>query len=536
MYERLGPGIAAASLAVAACSAPPPMTPAVPEPPPKVAPMPTVDLPPQHFATAPPDAVPSTVVRPTKEQVLAAAPDLDGLLKQAPGKLGVVGLSAAVVLGRERIWTRGYGTRDRDGGDPIDVDTVFRIGSLTKLFTGLAILKLRDAGKLGLDDPVAMHLPEIAQVRYPTTDSPRITIRHLVTHTSGLPRLGKLDYFSPKGGVTEAELLEGLKDLPLEAPPGQAEAYSNLGMSLAGLVVSRVSQQPYRDYVTDQLLEPLGMSSSVWDQDAVPTDRLATGYRSEDDTYRAGHHWRMGASEACGGMYSSTADMARFVGSQLDAWPARNDPPSGPVRRSSIRESHLLAGPGPAGARTFGINWGSISHPKLGFAATHAGGTLQYGATVWLLPDLGLGLVLLANGGGEAGEVAEQLSGVGGRMLDIILKQLPVQELTLSPALETAATQVRALLTAPETEAIEQLYNEAFLKQFPPKRIAKLLTESAATLGACTGHTPLQQTDAKTAVVRLECERGTAEVILVLESPTATQLAGFAIRAIEPRE
>ncbi|RLB47760.1 MAG: hypothetical protein DRI90_26020 [Deltaproteobacteria bacterium] len=536
MIERLGPGIAAASLAVAACSASPPMTPAVPEPPPKIAPMPTVDLPPQRFATAPPGTTPSTVVRPTKEQVLAAAPDLDGLLKQALGKLGVVGLSAAVVLGRERIWAGSYGTRDRDGGEPIDVDTVFRIGSLTKLFTGLAILKLRDAGKLGLDDPVARHLPEIEQVRYPTTDSPRITIRHLVTHTSGLPRLGKLDYFSRKEAVTEPELLAGLKDLSLEAPPGEAEAYSNLGMSLAGLVVSRVSRQPYRDYVTEQLLEPLGMGASVWDQEAVPPDRLASGYRSENDSYRAGHHWRMGASEACGGMYSSAADMARFVGSQLDAWPARSDPPSGPVRRSSIRESHLLAGPGPSGARSFGINWGSISHPKLGFAATHAGGTLQYGATVWLLPERGLGLVLLANGGGEAGEVAERLSGVGGRMLDLILKQVPVPELTLSPALAAAATKVRALLAAPETDAIEQLFNEAFLKQFPPKRITKLLTQSADALGACTGHTPLQQSDAKTGVVRLDCELGTAEVVLVLESPTAAQLAGFAIRAVEPHD
>jgi hypothetical protein len=244
----------------------------------------------------------------------------------------------------------------------------------------------------------------------------------------------------------------------------------------------------------------------------------------------------MGASEACGGLYSSAADMARFVSSQLDAWPARSAAEGGPVRRSSLRESHLLAGPGPAGTRHFGINWGSLTHPKLGFAATHAGGTLQYGATVWLLPERGLGVVVLANTGGEAGEVGEQLSAVGGRMLSIIVKQLPVPEIALSAPLEAAATQVRALLATPATEAIEQLYGEGFLQRFPVARIAKLLTESAAALGPCTGHTPLRQTDAKTAVVRLECERGTSEVTLILESPTAAKLAGFAIGAIEPRD
>ena len=534
MQARPALGVAALGLIVAACSPPPPMVPNLPEGPPKGRAMPTEELPPQQFATT--AAAPPAMARPTKNQVLAAAPELEQALKTAQDRLGVVGLSAAVVLGTEPIWTGSVGRRDHGAGGAIDADTVFRIGSLTKLFTGLAVLKLRDAGQLSLDDPVAQHLPEIAQVRYPTADSPRITIRHLVTHTSGLPRLGKLDYFSRQEAVTEAELLAGLKDLPLEAPPGEAQAYSNLGMSLAGVLIARVSGKPYRDYVTDELLTPLGMTSSVWDQQAVPEGRLATGYRREGDTYRAIRHWTMGASEACGGMYSSAADLARFLGSQLDAWPARNGPERGPVRRSSVRESHLLAGPGRAGTRNFGINWGSIVHPKLGFAATHAGGTLQYGATVWLLPERGLGVVVLANTGGEAGEVGERLSGVGGGLLDIILGHLPVVELELSAPLEAAASAVRALLAAPEAAAIEQLYGEAFLKQYPPERVAKLLTETATKLGPCAAHTPLQQTDAKTAVVRLECEQGTSEVVLILEAPTATKLAGFAIRNITPRD
>ncbi len=526
--------VLAIGLLVAACSSPQPLRPAAPAAPPPVASLPTRDLPPQRFAATEGTAQPPAD-RPTRDQVLAAADDLDAYVQQELVDHQLVGLSAVVVLGRERIWARGFGSRDREAGGTIDPDTVFRIGSLTKLFTGLAILRLRDEGKLSLDDPVAQYLPEIVQVRYPTTDSPRITIRHLVTHTSGLPRLGKLDYYSRDRGVTEAELLEGLKDLPLEAAPGERESYSNLGMSVAGVLVARVSGTSYRDYVTEQLLEPLGMAASVWDRDAVPKGRLATGYRRQGDDYRAERHWRMGVAEACGGMYSSASDLARFVGAQLSAWPARDEPDTEPVRRSSIRESHLLAGPGRSGQRNFGVNWGSIVHPKLGFAATHAGGTLQYGATVWLLPERGLGVVLLANSGGEAGEVAERLSGVGAGMLDIIVKHLPVPEIQLSAPLEGAASKVRALLTQPEIETIEQLFNQGFLKKFSPDRVKKLLEETAAALGSCTAHKPLRQTDAKTAVVRLLCERGTAQITLILESPTATKLAGFAIGSIEPR-
>src|SRR5262249_26831364 len=144
-------------------------------------------------------------------------------------------------------------------------------------------------------------------------DSAEITLRHLVTHSSGLPRVGPIRY-DDGHELSKGEILNALKNLRLEFSPGEKVVYSNLAMALAGLIVERVSGEPYRDFVTRHLLLPLGMTSTTFDVSKIPPERLSAGYVKEADGYHVGvPHWRLGAGEGMGGLYSSVNDMAKFM-------------------------------------------------------------------------------------------------------------------------------------------------------------------------------------------------------------------------------
>jgi len=277
-------------------------------------------LPPQRF-TAAADKPPAFSHAERKAEILAAREKLDALVSARFAKAKLPGLAVGLVLDRELIWSAGLGTRKIGEQQPVSAGTVFRIGSVTKLFTGLALLALRDEGLLRLDDPVARFLPEIARVVYPSADSPRIAIRHLVTHTSGLPRVGKLDYAERQTGMTEAQVLAGLDDLALSSAPGTKTEYSNLAMGLAGLVIERAAHAPVRALISRRILGPLGMAHTVWTAADVPAGALATGYREAGGSFSPAEPWRFGAVAAMGGLYSSLADLARFAGFELAAWP-----------------------------------------------------------------------------------------------------------------------------------------------------------------------------------------------------------------------
>lgn len=509
------------ALLATACT-PPPAPPATPPP-----------LPRMQFAkgSPPPKADPGR-----KARLLAAMPEVASFLARQREKIGYPGLAAGVVLHGELIWTAGHGLADLKRKTQVNADSVLRIGSLTKLFTGLALLKLRDQGKLALDQPVARYLPELGQVIYPTQDSPRITIRHLVTHTSGLPRVGKLDYFTRDQAVTEAELLASLKGLPLEFCPGTRTQYSNLAMGLAGLVVARAAGVPYRQFVTRQLLAPLSMSASVWQRDAVPAGKLATGYRRKEGKLMTSHHWRMGAAESAGGLYSTVRDMGRFISYQLAAWPPGDAPDKGPVRRATVRESHQVAGHGLPGTQLFGVNWAPLKHPTLGRVVTHTGGTFLYAATVWLLPKRGLGLVLLANSGGQDGQDVTKLAAVAAGALSLVLKHDPDPGLSLSPTLRQGIARVQAMLRQPSAELVQQRFSASFLKAVPAQRVLDLLRKTGQALGRCPTFTPLRVPRVAAAVVRLQCERGTAELTLYLGPGPARQITGFGLRGLSGKK
>ena len=139
------------------------------------------------YTAPPPQALPQFPDRDRKAKLSTAFADIDALFAEFAKSAHVPGAAWGIVIDGELAHSGSAGVRDVVSGAPVDADTVFRIASMTKSFTAMAILKLRDEGKLSLDDPAERYVPELKGLRYPTTDSPRITIRHLLSHSAGFP-------------------------------------------------------------------------------------------------------------------------------------------------------------------------------------------------------------------------------------------------------------------------------------------------------------------------------------------------------------
>jgi CubicO group peptidase (beta-lactamase class C family) len=236
--------------------------------------------------------VPGSTSPARRAKLAALAPRLDQLLRTNMQESGATGLVAGVVLDGELAYARALGVREvtlpaapgaTGAGAPpsaprssaVDADTVFRIASMTKSFTAMAIMKLRDDGRVSLDADASTYLPELRTLVGVPHDAP-VTVRMLLTHASGLPYD---DYWGGDSfGMTDPELTRFLQaGVRLSHAPGAVYAYSNLGYALLGRIVARVSGVSFRDYVSQNILRPLGMRSSVWDAAQVPPDRLATG-------------------------------------------------------------------------------------------------------------------------------------------------------------------------------------------------------------------------------------------------------------------
>ena len=451
-----------------------------------------------------------------------------------------------VVVDGALVHEGAVGTREA-GADAaaVDGDTVFRIASMTKSFTTLAILRLRDEGRLSLDDKVARYLPELAALPYPTLDSPELTIRLLLTHSAGLPE------DNPWGdrqlAVSDAAMRVSLRrGIPFSNAPGVAFEYSNYGFAILGQVVSRVSGERYRDYVDAHVLRPLGMTSTRWEAAAVPAARLAHGYRREGEAWIEERPLADGAFGAMGGLYSSVHDLARYVSFFLSAWPPRDDEDRGPVRRSSLREMQQAARPYRAlatrssveeplrlSAGGYGYGLGATQTCRFRSSVAHSGGLPGYGSQMRWLPEHGVGIVALANltyGAPSAavGEALEAMARTGA------LQPRVVQP---SPELESARDSVLRLLAAWDDAVYEGLAADNLSLDRPAAERARQLAQLRQAHGACRADGPVEAENALRGASWLACERGRVRLELTLaptEPPRVQHLELVSVLALSP--
>jgi len=187
-------------------------------------------------------------------------------------------------------------------------DTRFRLASLTKQFTAAGVLLLEQQGKLKVEDRVSKHLGETP----PAWNS--ITIRHLLTHTSGIPDLtGFPDFVDmARRPTTPEKLAAGLKDKPLDFPPGTDFRYSNSGYILLGYIIERLSRQSYAEFVSKNIFSPLDMKNSGYDSNAEVLPMRAQGYVERDTRLAIADYVDMTVPFSAGGLYSTTGDLLRW--------------------------------------------------------------------------------------------------------------------------------------------------------------------------------------------------------------------------------
>lgn len=240
---------------------------------------------------------------PSDAEIAAAA---DKLAAEALSQKGAVGLSVAVARNGKMILSQGYGVAEAEHDVKAKADSMFRMGSITKQFTAAAIMRLVEQGKLGLDDPVTKYLPNY------NTQRREITIRHLLTHTSGIKsytELKRVMVDEPEREFTHQEMLDMVQSEPLAFEPGSSFSYTNTGYYLLGMIIENLSGKGYCEYMQDEFFGPLGLTRTRCDSNSAIIKGRAQGYAIEGETLINDRGLATGTTFAAGGLLASAHDL-----------------------------------------------------------------------------------------------------------------------------------------------------------------------------------------------------------------------------------
>ncbi|HSF19420.1 MAG TPA: serine hydrolase domain-containing protein [Vicinamibacteria bacterium] len=373
---------------------------------------------------APTFAAPSSADDPdVKAQIGLFSAWLEGqiAIRQLPGV--VVG----VVSDQDLIWAKGFGHADVEAGRPMALDTRFRMASHSKLFTATAIMQLREQGKLRLDDPVSEYLPWFS-FRHAAPDDPPVTIEHLLTHSSGLPREAG-SHWSDLDFPTEGELKELMSDRQAPFSPEVRWKYSNLAYTIAGMVIEQVSGMSWADYLQKNIFDPLGMSASSVDRE---DPRLATGYgrRMPDGSREVFPFVDARGMAAATGLTSTVGDMAKFVSAQFRTGERGSDRI---LSTPSLREMHRVRMLESTWTRGQGIGF-SVQRIEDKLYIGHGGGYPGYTTNTLIQLDSKVGVIVLTNtGDSNPGQIAQQLMSTVGKAVAEATKAKP-ETVTWDPA------------------------------------------------------------------------------------------------------
>ena len=254
--------------------------------------------------------------------------DIDRIIEGRMQETGLVGVGAAIILDRKLVWSRGYGFADKQDAVPFTTDTVMNIGSISKPFTGVALMQAVEDGKLSLDEDINAYLP--FKVFNPSFPDARITLRHLATHTSGITDRWEVyqrtyhwggDAPEPLGEFLQGYLATGGKDYTkdnfLPFKPGTHREYSNIAAGLAGYIVERAVGEKLNTYTARRIFKPLGMDRSGWLLSEIAPGAHSTLYVGQEGFSIPIQLYGI-TTYPDGGVRTSVSDLSRFFIALLD--------------------------------------------------------------------------------------------------------------------------------------------------------------------------------------------------------------------------
>ena len=324
---------------------------------------------------------------------------------------GAGGIAAGVMVDGDLVWADAWGLADRDTREAMLPSSVSRTGSISKSVTAVLMMILVDEGVIELDDPVSRYLPEIDGLQDRRADTQDVTFRHLASHTAGLVRepdwpesvVGPIDEW-------ERRILQSIPRTAFDSIPGARYQYSNIGFGMLGLALSRAAERPFIDLVEEKIFVPLGMTgSSFIVEGAELGPRLAQGYTVRDGSVSgeapAREHAGRGYKVPNGGVYSTVADLGRFLGAVAGV-------PGLRILRESSRAEMLRMQTPEDPHRGYGLGFTLIFDDEGNRLAAHGGSVAGYNAYMAVDPDRRVGVVLLRNytgGRTNLGRVAQSL-------------------------------------------------------------------------------------------------------------------------------
>jgi len=320
---------------------------------------------------------------------------IDGLMASLRSAHNIAGATVAIVKDGETLFSKGYGWADVEQRKPVDAPTtMFRIGSVTKLFTWTAIMQLRDQGRLDLDTDIT----EYIDISIPQTFEEPITLRHLLTHTPGFEDriFGLFAALPPEGRGSWLQT-----NMPARInPPGSYVSYSNYGSTLAGYVVEQISGMSWGDYIGEHILEPLDMEYATAIQpvpDALAA-HLSNGYSFREGRFVARNFERIGAQAPAGGMSASAESMARFMKAMLNDGEYNGNRILEAATAAEMRERAFVTD-----ERINNMSLGFYEQNSHGLSMVgHGGSTSWFHTDMSLIPELNMGIFVSFNseGGG----------------------------------------------------------------------------------------------------------------------------------------
>lgn len=416
--------------------------------------------------------------------------------------------------------------------------SVYRIASMSKSFAAMAILKLRDAGKLRLDDPAYLYIPALKGQKF-SYDSPDITIRHLLTHAAGFPE------DNPWGdrqlAISDETMLKMFKKgISFSNTPGTAYEYSNMGFAMLGYIIKKVSGQTYQTYINENILKPLGMVNTYWDYTKVPKNQLVKGYRWLNENWVEQPMLGDGAYGAMGGMLTTMDDFAKYTAFHLSA--SVSDAKESPVlKRSSLREMHQpwnissfnIENKSAEGksfpfisAYGYGLRWIEDAEHKIGIG--HSGGLPGFGSNWKILPKYGIGIISFAN------RTYAPVSELNAHILDtlVAITHLKPKPLAVSAILKQRQNELVALLPAWKNAESKGIFAENFFLDYFPNSLRKESEELFNNVGKILKINEIVPENNLRGTFLLEGEKNNIEISFTLSPENPALIQAYHIKEV----